>query len=80
MAIAILASNLWLPPSALAEEKAATPAVPNPFQPVPAGPALVQQREVINEKIDEAFNKHDAGAACFRDGRDNRTIGEVRAP
>jgi ketosteroid isomerase-like protein len=39
---------------ALAQEKAATPAVPNPFQPIPAGPALVQQLEAINEKFDDA--------------------------
>jgi hypothetical protein len=49
---------------ALAQEKAASPAVPNPFQPIPAGPALVQQLEVINEKFDEAFNKHDASAVA----------------
>ena len=47
-----------------AQEKAATPAMPNPFQPVPAGPALVQQLEAINEKFDEAFNKHDATAVA----------------
>jgi ketosteroid isomerase-like protein len=47
-----------------AQDKAAIPAVPNPFQPIPAGPALVQQLEVINEKMDEAFNKHDAGAVA----------------
>jgi len=29
-----------------AQEKAATPAVPNPFQPIPAGPALVHR--IIN--------------------------------
>jgi ketosteroid isomerase-like protein len=49
---------------ALAQEKAATPAVPNPFQPIPAGPPLVQQVEAINEKFDEAFNKHDATAVA----------------
>jgi ketosteroid isomerase-like protein len=49
---------------ALAQEKAATPAVPNPFQPIPAGPSLVQQVEAINEKFDEAFNKHDATAVA----------------
>jgi hypothetical protein len=49
---------------ALAQEKAVTPAVPNPFQPIPAGPALVQQLEVIDEKFDEAFNKHDASAVA----------------
>jgi hypothetical protein len=37
--------------------------VPNPFQPIPAGPAL-QQLEVIDEKFDEAFNKHDASAVA----------------
>ena len=49
---------------ALAQEKTATPAVPNPFQPIPAGPALVQQLEAINLKFDEAFNKHDATAVA----------------
>jgi ketosteroid isomerase-like protein len=48
----------------LRPRKAATPAVPNPFQPIPAGPALVQQLEAINEKFDEAFNKHDATAVA----------------
>jgi len=62
LTIAILASNSLLPPSAIAEETAATPSVPNPFQPIPAGPALVQQLEAINLKFDEAFNKHDATA------------------
>jgi ketosteroid isomerase-like protein len=38
--------------------------VPNPFQPIPAGPTLVQQLEVINVKMDEAFNKHDATAVA----------------
>ena len=47
-----------------AQEKAATPAVPNPFQPIPAVAALVQQLEAINEKLDEAFNKHDATAVA----------------
>ena len=47
-----------------AQEKAATPAVPNPFQSIPAGPALVQQLEAINEQFDEAFNKHDATAVA----------------
>ena len=55
-----LAISFALP--ALSQEKAATPAVPNPFQPIPAGPALVQQLEAINLKFDEAFNKHDAMA------------------
>ena len=55
-----LAISFALP--ALSQEKAATPAVPNPFQPIPAGPALVQQLEAINLKFDEAFNKHDATA------------------
>jgi uncharacterized protein (TIGR02246 family) len=35
---------------------------PFPFNPIPAGPQLVQQIEAINEKFDEAFNKHDATA------------------
>jgi uncharacterized protein (TIGR02246 family) len=33
-----------------------------PFNPIPAGPPLVQQIEAINQKFDEAFNKHDAAA------------------
>jgi len=49
---------------AFAQEKAATPAVPNPFQPIPAGPALVQQLEAINDRFDEASNKHDAAAVA----------------
>jgi hypothetical protein len=32
---------------------------PFPFTPIPAGPQLVQQIEAINQKFDEAFNKHD---------------------
>jgi len=39
---------------------------PFPFTPIPAGPQLVQQIEAINQKLDEAFNKHDAAAACSR--------------
>ena len=35
---------------------------PFPFTPIPAGPQLVQQIEGINQKFDEAFNKHDAAA------------------
>jgi uncharacterized protein (TIGR02246 family) len=35
---------------------------PFPFSPIPAGPQLVQQIEAINQKFDEAFNKHDAAA------------------
>ena len=38
--------------------------MPNPFQPIPAGPSLVQQLEVINAEMDEAFNKHDATAVA----------------
>jgi ketosteroid isomerase-like protein len=60
LALVGLAISFALP--ILAQEKAAIPAVPNPFQPIPAGPALVQQLEPINEKFDEAFNKHDATA------------------
>ena len=37
-------------------------AKPFPFTPIPAGPQLVQQIEAINQKFDEAFNKHDAAA------------------
>jgi hypothetical protein len=33
-----------------------------PFNRIPAGPKLVQQIEAINQKFDEAFNKHDAAA------------------
>jgi len=32
--------------------------IPFPFTPVPAGSQLVQQIEAINQKFDEAFNKH----------------------
>jgi ketosteroid isomerase-like protein len=35
---------------------------PFPFTPIPAGPQLVQQIEAVNQKFDEAFNKHDAAA------------------
>ena len=35
---------------------------PFPFIPISAGPQLVQQIETINQKFDEAFNKHDAAA------------------
>ena len=35
---------------------------PFPFNPIPAGPQLVQQIEAMNQKFDEAFNKHDAAA------------------
>jgi ketosteroid isomerase-like protein len=35
---------------------------PFPFTPIPAGPQLVQQIETINQKFDEAFNKHDVVA------------------
>jgi ketosteroid isomerase-like protein len=45
-----------------AQEKAATPAAPNPFQALPANPSLVQQVEAINLKFDEACNKHDREA------------------
>ena len=58
----VLAISFALP--ALTQEKAATPAVPNPFQPIPAGPALVEKLEAINLKFDEAFNKHDASAVA----------------
>jgi hypothetical protein len=39
---------------------------PFPFTPIPAGPQLVQQIAAINQKFDEAFNKHDAPAVRFR--------------
>jgi uncharacterized protein (TIGR02246 family) len=35
---------------------------PFPFTPILAGPQLAQQIEAINQKFDEAFNKHDAAA------------------
>jgi ketosteroid isomerase-like protein len=35
---------------------------PFPFTPIPAGPQLVQQIEALNQKFEEAFNKHDAAA------------------
>jgi ketosteroid isomerase-like protein len=35
---------------------------PFPFNPIPAGSQLVQQIEAINQRFDEAFNKHDAAA------------------
>jgi hypothetical protein len=35
---------------------------PFPFNPIPAGPQLVQQIEALNQKFDEVFNKHDAAA------------------
>jgi len=41
LALVVAAIGFAVP--ALAQEKAATPAVPNPFQSIPAGPALVQQ-------------------------------------
>jgi ketosteroid isomerase-like protein len=47
---------------AFAQEKAATPVAPNPFQALPANPSLVQQVEAINLKFDEACNKHDREA------------------
>jgi len=62
VALAGFAINFALP--IFAQEKAATPAVPNPFQPIPAGPALVQQLEAINNKLDEVTNKHDATAVA----------------
>ena len=43
-----------------AQEKEDVP--PFPFNPIPAGPQLVQQIEAINQKFDEAFNKHDGAA------------------
>jgi hypothetical protein len=35
-----------------------------PFTPIPADPQLVQQIEAINQKFDEAINKHDADAVA----------------
>ena len=60
----ILTSIFALSPSVFPQEKAATPAVANPFQEIPANASLVQQLEAINEKLDEAFNKHDATAVA----------------
>lgn len=62
LALVGLAIRFTVP--AFAQEKAASPAVPNPFQPIPAGPALVQKLEAINEEFDEAFNRHDASAVA----------------
>jgi ketosteroid isomerase-like protein len=62
--LALVVAAIGIAAPALAQEKAATPAVPNPFQPIPAGTALVQQLEVIDQKFDEAFNKHDASAVA----------------
>ncbi len=53
-----LAISLGVP--ILAQEK--EDVQPFPFTPIPAGPQLVQQIVVINQKFDEAFNKHDATA------------------
>ena len=60
--LALVWSAIGFAAPALAQEKAASPAAPSPFQPIAAGPALVQQLEAINLKFDEAFNKHDATA------------------
>jgi hypothetical protein len=60
--IAILTSNFALQPLAFAQEKAASPAVANPFQAIPGNPSLVQQIEAISLKFDEAYNKHDGDA------------------
>jgi ketosteroid isomerase-like protein len=64
LAVALVGFAISFALPIFAQEKAATPAVPNPFQPIPAGPALVQQLEAVNVKIDEAFNKHDATAVA----------------
>jgi ketosteroid isomerase-like protein len=37
---------------------------PFPFGAIQAKPEIVQQLEAINEKWDEAFNKHDAAAVA----------------
>jgi uncharacterized protein (TIGR02246 family) len=60
VALAGLVIGFVLP--VLAQEKAATPAAPNPFKPIPAIPSLVQQIEALSLKFDEAFNKHDGDA------------------
>jgi ketosteroid isomerase-like protein len=62
--VALIGLAIGFAVPAIAQQKAATPAVPNPFQPIPAGPSLVQQLEAINEKLDEAFNKRDATAVA----------------
>ena len=59
-ALAALAIGFAVP--VVAQEKAATPAAPNPFQALPANPSLVQQVEATNLKFDEACNKHDREA------------------
>jgi hypothetical protein len=53
-----LATSFALPIFAQEEEYVK----PFPFTPIPADPQLVQQIEAINQKFDEAFNKHDAAA------------------
>jgi uncharacterized protein (TIGR02246 family) len=58
VALAGLAISFALP--IFAQEK--EDVKPFPFTPIPAGPQLVQQIEAINQKFDEAFNKHDAAA------------------
>src|SRR5271157_4127105 len=64
LAVALVGFAISFALPIFAQEKAATPAAPNPFQPIPAGPSLVQQLEAINEQFDEAFNKHDATAVA----------------
>jgi hypothetical protein len=46
LAVALVGFAISFALPIFAQEKAATPAVPNPFQ-IPAGPALVQQLEAI---------------------------------
>jgi uncharacterized protein (TIGR02246 family) len=58
--LALTGLAITLAVSVLAQDK--DEVKPFPFNPIPAGPQLVQQIEAINEKFDEAFNKHDATA------------------
>jgi len=60
VALVGLAFSFALPVFAQEKEEV----IPFPFTPVPAGPQLVQQIETINQKFDEAFNKHDAAAVA----------------
>jgi ketosteroid isomerase-like protein len=58
LALVGLAISFALPTFAQEKEEVK----PFPFSPIPAGPQIVQQIETINQKFDEAFNKHDAAA------------------
>jgi ketosteroid isomerase-like protein len=58
LALVGLATGFVVP--AFTQEK--EEANPFPFGAIQAKPEIVQQLEAINEKLDEAFNKHDATA------------------